>query len=142
MEAGAARRAALPDPGDCMQMNRKKILVVDDSSTSLMWQQMILRQEPYDVITAKDGEEGVATATRETPDLILMDVVMPKKDGLQAVQEIRATPGLKGVPIIMVTTRSEARNVELGYKSGCSDYITKPIDRLELLSKVKSLLGS
>ena len=122
-----------------MSTLRKKILVVDDSTTSLMWQQMILRPEPYDVITAKDGEEGVAVATRENPDLILMDVVMPKMDGMQAVQAIRATPALKGVPIIMVTTRSEARNVELGYESGCSDYIVKPVNTAELMSKISAL---
>ena len=73
-------------------------------------------------------------------DLGPADVTPEMRRG--SIAAIRATPALKGVPIIMVTTRSEARNVELGFESGCSDYITKPVDRLELLTKVKSFLGN
>jgi CheY-like chemotaxis protein len=119
----------------------KKILLVDDSATALMWERMILKTEPYALYTAADGVEAVETATRELPDLILMDVVMPRMNGFEACQALRATPATRGVPIIMVTTRSEAQNVEAGFLSGCTDYITKPIDRLELLAKVRSCLS-
>lgn len=119
----------------------KKILLVDDSATALMWERMILKSEPYSLLTASDGMEAVETAKRELPDLILMDVVMPRMSGFEACQALRATPGTRSVPIIMVTTRSEAQNVEAGFTSGCTDYITKPIDRLELLAKVRSCLS-
>ena len=122
-------------------MGAKKILVVDDSLTSLMWQRMILGQEQYSVVTANDGQEGVATAMNEKPDLILMDVVMPKMNGFEACRAIRANSEMSRVPVIMVTTKSAQTNVEEGYQSGCNDYITKSIDKMELLTKVKSYLG-
>jgi DNA-binding response OmpR family regulator len=120
---------------------RKKILLVDDSSTTHMWIKMILSKSEYDLLSARDGVEGVDLALAEHPDLILMDVVMPRMNGFEATRALRTHARTVSTPIVMVTTRSEARNVEAGYESGCSDYITKPIDGLELLSKVKSLLG-
>ena len=122
-------------------MPTKKILVVDDSATSLMWQRMILGQEKFEVFTAKDGQEGVDVALAQRPDLVLMDVVMPKMNGFEACRALRATDAMREVPVIMVTTRSEYKNVEEAYESGCNDYITKPIDKLELLTKVRSYLG-
>ena len=122
-------------------MHPKKILVVDDSATSLMWQRMILGQEKFEVFTAKDGQEGVDVALAQRPDLVLMDVVMPRMNGFEACRALRATAAMREVPVIMVTTRSEYKNVEEAYESGCNDYITKPIDKLELLTKVRSFLG-
>lgn len=119
----------------------RKILLVDDSATTHMWIKMILNKTDYVMISARDGEEGVRVAMAEKPDLILMDVVMPKMDGFAATKEIRARPVTRDIPVIMVTTRGEARNVEAGFENGCSDYITKPIDGLELLTKMKSFLG-
>jgi DNA-binding response OmpR family regulator len=120
---------------------RKKILLVDDSATTHLWIRMILNKTEYDMVSARDGEEGVRAALAENPDLILMDVVMPRLDGFGATQRLRQSPATRQTPIIMVTTRGEARNVETGFESGCSDYITKPIDGLELLAKVRSFLG-
>ncbi len=122
-------------------MARKKILLVDDSPTILMMEQMILSKGPYDLIVAQDGEDGVAKALAERPDLILMDVVMPRLDGFGAVERLRADPLTRDVPIIMITTRSEAQNVEAGFTSGCNDYITKPLNGLELMTKVQNYLG-
>ncbi len=122
-------------------MGRKKILLVDDSSTVIMMEQMILSKNNYDLVTARDGQEGVAKALSERPDLILMDVMMPRMDGFEACRKIRAESATKGIPVIMVTTRSELSSVETGYASGCNDYVTKPINGLELLAKVRSCLG-
>jgi CheY-like chemotaxis protein len=119
---------------------RRKILLVDDSATTHMWIRMILNKSDYDMVSARDGQEGVERALAERPDLILMDVVMPRMDGFEACRQLRAHPATRPTPIVMVTTRSEAKNVENGFTSGCSDYITKPIDSLELLSKVRSFL--
>ncbi len=120
---------------------RRKILLVDDSATTHMGTQMILHKSAYEMVSARDGMEGVEKALSETPDLILMDVVMPRMDGFAACRSLRTHAATRGTPIIMVTTRAEAKNVEEGFQSGCSDYITKPIDGLELMSKVRNFLG-
>jgi DNA-binding response OmpR family regulator len=122
-------------------MVRKKILLVDDSSTVLLMERMILSKDHYDVVTAKDGVEGVEKAVAEKPDLILMDVVMPRMDGFQACRQLREHDETKEIPVIMVTTRGELGSVESGYAAGCSEYVTKPINGLELLAKVRSCLG-
>ena len=122
-------------------MPGKKILVVDDSRTSLMIEQMILQEGRYTVLTATDGQDALLKALRERPDLILMDVVMPRMNGLEAVRALREQEATRATPVIMVTTRSEGGSVEAGYQSGCNDYVTKPVDAEELLSKVRNCLG-
>jgi PleD family two-component response regulator len=121
-------------------MPRKKILLVDDADTVLMMERMILNKS-YDLMTAKNGEEAVLKAVAEQPDLILMDVVMPRMNGFQACQQIRQQESTSKIPIIMVTTRGEAESIEKGFEHGCNDYITKPMNSLELLSKVKNYIG-
>ena len=123
-------------------MSRKKVLLVDDSSMTLMMEQMVLRGQPYTIVTARNGREAVERAAVEKPDVILMDVVMPEMNGFEACRRIRQEPSLKSVPIIMVTTRGEEQSMETGFQSGCSDYITKPINGTELLTKVRTYLGS
>jgi CheY-like chemotaxis protein len=122
-------------------MTRKKILLVDDAGTSLLMGQMILSRGDYDFVTAKDGQEAVEKAAAERPDLILMDVLMPRMDGFEACKKIRSNDETKGIPIIMVTTRGETKSIEKGFESGCNDYVTKPINSAELLAKVKICLG-
>jgi DNA-binding response OmpR family regulator len=122
-------------------MPRKKILLVDDSNTILMMERMILTKGPYDLVTASDGAEAVEKALSERPDLILMDVVMPKMNGFDACRRIRGEESIGTTPIIMVTTRGEVQNVETGFESGCNDYVTKPINGAELMAKLKTYLG-
>jgi CheY-like chemotaxis protein len=123
-------------------MTRKKILLVDDSATTLLMEQMVLRGQPYQIVTARNGREAIERADVEHPDLILLDVVMPEMNGFEACRRIRQHQSSSAVPIIMVTTSGEEQSVETGFQSGCSDYITKPINGAELLSKVRSYLGS
>ncbi len=122
-------------------MAQRKILLVDDSETILMMEQMILQGESYQVVIARDGKEGIKKAVEMKPDLILMDVLMPKMNGFEAVKWLRQREETKSVPIVMVTTEAEMESMEAGYVSGCSDYVVKPIDGLELLTKVKNLLS-
>lgn len=122
-------------------MTKKKILLVDDSGTALMMARMILTRGHYDIVTAVDGEQAIERALQEHPDLILLDVVMPRKGGFEVCRELRSQEITRDVPIIMVTTRGEEGNVEQGFASGCNDYITKPINGLELLSKVRNFIG-
>ena len=116
------------------------ILLVDDSNTILMMEKFILRNGPYDLITASNGEDGVKKAIEHQPDLILLDVIMPKMAGFEACRLIRSNDETKSIPIIMVTTRGEAANVEAGWANGCTDYVTKPINSIELLAKVRNFL--
>jgi CheY-like chemotaxis protein len=120
---------------------KKKILLADDSGTILMMEKMILARGPYELVTAKDGLEAVEKALSERPDLILLDLVMPHLTGLQVLQRLRADESTRETPIIMVTTRGETSSVEAGYAHGCTDYVTKPIDSMELLEKVRGLLA-
>ena len=122
-------------------MARKRILLVDDAKTSIMMEQMILSRGTYEFLTAKDGVEAVEMAVNERPDLILMDIMMPKMDGLEACRQLKERDETREIPIIMVTTRGESDSVEKGFKSGCCDYVAKPINSNELLTKVRKHLG-
>jgi len=122
-------------------MPSRRILLVDDSETILMMEQMILKKDHYEIVTAKNGKDGVAKALATKPDLILMDVMMPEMNGFEAVKQLRQQAATRSIPIVMVTTEAEAESMEAGYESGCNDYVIKPIDQLELVTKVRSLLG-
>jgi len=121
---------------------KKKVLLVDDSNTVLMMEKMILAKGPYDLILARDGAEAVVKAKSELPDIILLDVMMPKLDGLSACALISNEPATQHIPIVMVTTRGEEENIETAFRNGCTDYVTKPINGLELLTKLSNILGS
>jgi len=119
----------------------KKVLIVDDAETIVMMERMILGKS-YEVVTARNGLEAVEKAVSELPDLILLDVMMPLLGGVETCRRLRAQAETREIPIIMVSTRSEIENVEASYESGCSDYVTKPINSMELLSKVRSFIGA
>lgn len=120
----------------------KKVLLVDDSTTTLMMEEMIVKQSTrYECVTAKDGLDAISRAVVEEPDLVLMDVVMPRMNGFEACKRMRLEDSLKETPIILVTTRGEEEYVEAGFQSGCNDYITKPVNSFELVTLLKSYLG-
>ena len=121
-------------------MSRKKILIVDDSETIVLFEKLILGSG-YEILTSKNGRLGVEKAVKEKPDLILMDIMMPEMDGVESLKAIRSHPETRTIPVIMVTTKSEQARVEVCYQLGCNDYLTKPIDKVELLSKVEKQLN-
>lgn len=123
-------------------MPNKRILLADDSVTALTMHRMILTGAGYELLTAQDGQEAIDLATAERPDLILMDVVMPRKTGFEAVRTLRKQDATKTIPVIMVTTRAEAKIIEICFQCGCNDYINKPVDGAVLLAKVRSILGN
>src|ERR1044071_9599554 len=110
-------------------MPKKKILAVDDSNTILLMDRTMLSRD-YDVITAKDGVDAVLKANGDTPDLILLDVMMPRMNGFEACKVLKTQENTKHIPIIMVTTRGEESSVKSGFCTGCNDYITKPINNV------------
>ena len=114
-----------------------KILVVDDEKLLVKGIKFNLENEGYTVEACYDGESAVSMARSENYDLIILDLMMPKKDGLQACQEIR---GFSTVPIIMLTARSEDADKLMGFESGADDYVTKPFNILELKARVRALL--
>jgi len=125
-----------------MTMPKKKILVVDDSKTALFMVTTILKKERYQLLTATDGQQAVEVAAAERPDLVLMDVVMPRMTGFEACRELKRREDTKAIPVILVTTRGEEENVEIGFESGCNDYVTKPVNGQELLAKIRDLVAS
>ena len=114
-----------------------KILIVDDTPANLDLLRNILAPAGYQIFFATSGESALRVATEVLPNLILLDVMMPRMDGFEACRRLRSTAATSTIPIIMVTTRGEPVNVEAGYDSGCSDYVTKPINSVELLAKVR-----
>jgi CheY-like chemotaxis protein len=122
-------------------MSKKKILLVDDSNTVLMMHRMLLSEAKYQLVFARNGKEAIEKASSEHPDIIFMDVMMPEMDGFEACRQIRTLEPLQKTPIIMVSTRAEQRHVELGFKNGCTEYITKPFNGPELLAKLRNHLG-
>ncbi len=120
----------------------KKVLVVDDSKTALLMEREILEAHtPYQCVTAADGQEAVEKAKQERPDLILMDVVMPRMNGFEACKMMRQQQSTRDIPIVLVTTRGEESYMEAGFQSGCNDYITKPVNGEELVALLQSYLG-
>ena len=114
-----------------------KILVVDDEQLLVKGIKFNLENEGYTVDVAYDGESAVEKARSGEHDLIILDLMLPKKDGLQACQEIRS---FSTVPIIMLTARSEGSDLLMGFESGADDYVTKPFNILELKARVRALL--
>lgn len=102
---------------------------------------LLLQGSGYEVVTARDGEEAVNTAATERPDLIMLDVHMPKLDGYEVCRRLRARADTSLTPIIMCTTCCGPSDQQIGYKMGCSDYLPKPYERDGLLAKIRAHLG-
>ena len=114
-----------------------KILVVDDEKLVVKGIKFNLEHDGYEVVTAFDGESAVALTSSEKPDLVILDLMMPKLDGLEACMQIRA---FSNVPIIMLTARSTDMDKLMGFECGADDYVTKPFNILELKARVRALL--
>lgn len=123
-----------------MKKRNTKILLVDDEPDILEIVGYNLAQEGYQIFTASNGKEAIQKAKKEIPDLIIMDVMMPEMDGMEACENIRKIPELNNVMITFLTARSEDYSQVAGFDAGADDYITKPIKPKLLVSKVKALL--
>src|SRR5437764_232430 len=117
-----------------------RILIVDDNRTNVKILQTRLSAEGYEVITAADGEEGLAAARGQTPDLILLDVMMPKLDGFEVCRRLRADPSFPFTPIILVTAMGDTKDIIAGLNAGGDEYLTKPVDHAALVARVRSML--
>ncbi len=118
-----------------------KVLVADDEPNIVISLEYLLKREGYTVIIAKDGQEAMEAITRERPDLVLLDVMMPKKTGLEVCQEVRAVEALQTTKILMLTAKGRDIDVAKGLALGADAYMTKPFSTRELLLKVAQMLG-
>lgn len=116
----------------------QKILVVDDSKTELHHLSEVLGKKGYAVRTAENGEEAMRRLAEDKPDLILMDVVMPGQNGFQLTRSITRDPRFADVPVIMCTSKGQETDKVWGMRQGARDYIVKPVNSDELLSKIKA----
>jgi adenylate cyclase len=117
-----------------------RILLVDDSEFNLDMLHKRLEVHGYELFTAADGEAGLAAVYEHLPDLILLDVMMPKLDGFEVCRRVRADPELPYIPIILVTARTDTRDIVAGLEAGGDEYLTKPVDGAALVARVKSML--
>ncbi len=119
----------------------KKVLVVEDESDLVAALEVRLKAEGYDVITAYDGEEGLRKAREESPDLIILDIMLPKMDGFKVSRLLKFDERYEHVPIIMLTAKVEKEDKVLGGETGADEYITKPFEWKYLSEKIKEHLG-
>lgn len=117
-----------------------KVLLVDDNLDNLSLMRYALLEYNYDLFLATSGREAIEITEREEPDLILLDVMMPEMDGFETCKKIHSNDKYKNIPIIMVTAKSDLKDLTKGFKSGAIDYIKKPYNNLELSTRVKSAL--
>lgn len=117
----------------------KKILVVDDSPTERHFMVDLLSKNGYTVVTAENGEDGIAKAKAELPDLVLMDVVMPGLNGYQATRTLTRDDATKNIPVILCTSKGQETDKIWGLRQGAHDYLVKPVNADELLKKIAAL---
>lgn len=122
-------------------MAKKKVLVVDDEPNILLSLEFILEEEGYDVHVARDGEEALEAAEIVRPDLVLLDVAMPRRDGYEVCRILRDRPEFTGVKVIMLTAKGQPLERKKGIEVGADLYVTKPFGTTELLEKVRSVLA-
>jgi len=120
----------------------RKILVVDDERHIVRLVEVNLQRAGYDVVTAYDGVEALEKVKAEKPDMIVLDVMMPRKDGFEVLQDLQGNPAMADIPVIMLTAKAQDADVFKGWQSGVSSYLTKPFNPRELLTFVERIFQS
>lgn len=120
---------------------KKKILVVEDEAELIGAIQIRLEQAGYEVLTASDGQEALEKARMENPDLIVLDLMLPKIDGYKVCRMLKFDENYKRIPVVMLTARAQEKDEDLGYEVGADAFITKPFKYRVLLAKIAELLG-
>ena len=123
-----------------MSNSKQKILIVDDEPDILELIEYNLKKEGYQVFTARNGQEAVTEAKRSLPDLIILDIMMPKMDGIEACRIMRTMPEFKNTFMVFLTARSEEYSEIAGFNVGADDYIAKPIKPRALVSRINAIL--
>jgi len=123
-------------------MNRPRILIADDNPQGVELLEAILMGCEYDIETAMDGEEALAKVRPWQPDVLLLDVMMPKMSGFEVCKKIKGDPATSGIVVLMVTALDQGSDIDRAVDVGANDFLTKPINKMELLLRVRSALES
>lgn len=123
-------------------MSRKKILVADDEANIVISLEFLMKREGYEVTVARDGQETLEAIARDRPDLVLLDVMMPRMTGFEVCQAVRADDALRATRILLLTAKGRDTDVAKGLALGADAYMTKPFSTQELVQKVAQLLGA
>jgi two-component system sensor histidine kinase/response regulator len=121
-------------------MEKQKILIVDDEPINIFFLEGILSEEGFEVITAKNGEEALAKVSQYCPDTILLDIMMPGMSGIEVLEKLMANPQTSHIPVIMVTAKSDAEDVQLALNKGAIEYVKKPVNEMEMLARLRTVL--
>ncbi len=119
----------------------KKILIVDDEPNIVMSLEFLMKKEGFEVATATDGEQALDQVAAFAPDLVLLDVMMPKKSGFEVCEALRADPARSGLLIVMLTAKGRETEVAKGLAIGADAYVTKPFSTKDLVARVRQMLG-
>jgi len=122
-------------------MTQRTILVVDDEPFICRSLTFVLRKDNYRVLEARNGDEALAAIREHKPDLVFLDVMMPKLNGFQVTQQVRADASLDGVKIILLTAKGQECDREIGKTAGANDYMTKPFSPTKILDRAREILG-
>jgi len=121
-------------------MERPTILIADDNAQNVELLEVYLAEVDCEILTAYDGEETLRVVRERKPDLVLLDVMMPRVSGFEVCRQLRENPETRDILILMITALNEASDFERGVQAGTDDFLTKPVNKVELLCRVKSLL--
>ncbi|HEX2058116.1 MAG TPA: response regulator [Actinomycetota bacterium] len=124
-----------------MANDSKRVLICDDDPVILRLLEVNLELEGYDVLVAHHGEEAFEIASRELPDLVILDIMMPRLDGYQTCQKLKAQSSTQDIPIVFLSAKAQQSDIEKGRSYGVSEYLTKPFDPNDLLGVVERLVG-
>jgi two-component system, OmpR family, alkaline phosphatase synthesis response regulator PhoP len=128
----------MPQPD--AQPQKSRILIADDNEQNCELLEAYLASSDYDIVMAFDGQQTLDKVAEVQPDIILLDIMMPRKSGYEVCKELKDNEATAGIPILMVTALNEMGDIEKAVNAGCDDFLTKPVNRLELTTRVKSLL--
>lgn len=120
---------------------KMKVLIVDDEPLNVDYLEQRLEDLEYQIITASDGQKALDKIKNDQPDLILLDLMMPVLDGFAVLSQVKADPGLRDIPVIIISADHDSKSIVRGIKQGADDYLTKPVNAELLVKKLKEYLG-
>jgi DNA-binding response OmpR family regulator len=126
--------------GTIAGVGKLTVLVIDDDPVILELLRVNFEIEGFDVICASDGEQGLRMAQSEAPDVVISDIMMPRRDGLQLLNDLKSDPATEDLPVILLSAKAQKSEVEQGLDMGADDYITKPFDPLELIDRLNAVM--
>lgn len=126
--------------GNEIDLSGSRVLIADDNEQNRELLDAYLADEGYEVVMANDGQETIDAVEANQPDVILLDIMMPRMSGYEVCERLKADPEKRAIPVLMVTALNEMGDIEKAVQAGCDDFLTKPVNQLELKTRVRSLL--